>query len=376
MEVERVADQAGRIGLWSFEWDISRTPATKVNRQFLGYEQPIRPTQAEVQQIREAICWSYGRTLGNIAVFSEDVLGSFPGEKGDDAILACDIVEAGKMRNGAKRWWCRTHQRHWGTKADIAIAKRDGAVRCSNHLQPMSYVIDPPHIRMEDHAEVGIWCSMPPALTSAGQMPPRRPRIHVHVREEPDGMKVIDQDFAALSLHYNPEGDLFANTEITKVHVTPPAALEFVLALERGLEMGCINCRDCGCPHLDLGEFGRTAHSKHLCGNCGRDNTWSKTPMASTPLKPMHDQFSRASTYVDVEKELNIDDYPDAEFALWASTPAVLWTADRPQERGIHVHLGVGGQRLIDDTFGKVIYKGEVLERTALLGKMVAGTIV
>lgn len=189
-------------------------------------------------------------------------------------------------------------------------------------------------------------------------------------------MKVIDQDFAALSLHYNPEGDLFANTEITKVHVTPPAALEFVLALERGLEMGCINCRDCGCPHLDLGEFGRTAHSKHLCGNCGRDNTWSKTPMASTPLKPMHDQFSRASTYVDVEKELNIDDYPDAEFALWASTPAVLWTADRPQERGIHVHLGIKGQRLIDDTFGKVIYKGEVLERTALLEKMVAGTIV
>jgi hypothetical protein len=157
---------------------------------------------------------------------------------------------------------------------------------------------------------------------------------------------------------------------------TPPAAVEFVLALENGLDMGCINCRDCGCPHLDLGEFARTAHSKHLCGNCGRDNTWSRSPIASTPLKPLHDQFSRAASYVDVQKMLNIDDYPGAEFALWASTPAVLWTADRAQERGIHVHLGMNGKRLIDDTFGTVIYRGESLQRAALLEAMLAHTIV
>jgi hypothetical protein len=375
MEVERVGGRDGRVEMWAFEWDLNRTPAAKVNRQFLGYEQPIRPAQVATRQVREAICWSYGRTLGNIAVFSEEVLGTFPGIKGDDALLECDIVEAGKMRNGAKRWWCRTHQRHWGTKVDVATAHRDGAVRCSNHMQPMSYVIDPPHIRMEDHAEVGIWCSMPPALTSKGKPKPRRPKIHVHVREQAAGTKVIDWDFEALSLHYNVDGGMFANTEITKVHVTPPAALEFVLALERGLEMGCINCRDCGCPHLDLGEFGRTAHKKHLCGNCGRDNTWSHRPMASTPLKPLHDQFSRASNYVDVEKVLNIDDYPGAEFALWASTPAVLWTADRAQERGIHVHLSMNGNREVDDTFGTVIYQGEELQRTKLLEVMEANTV-
>ncbi|MEQ1541830.1 MAG: hypothetical protein ABL926_06200 [Novosphingobium sp.] len=376
MEVERIEDSAGRVELWGFDWDITRTPAVKVNRRRLGFEQPVKPSVAGARQTREAICWSYGRTLGNIAVFSEDVIGTFPDVKGDDAMLACDIVEAGKMRNGAKRWWCRTHQRHWGTKADIASAELNGEVRCSNHAQPMSYVIDPPHIHLGGHAEVGIWCSMPPALTSAGVSLSRRPKIHVHVREEAGGHKVIDQDYEALSLHYNADDNLFANTEITKVHVTPPAALEFVLALESGLEMGCINCRDCGCPHLDLGEFGRTEHSKHLCGNCGRDNTWSSRPMASTPLKPLHDQFSRAASYVDVEAELNIDDYPDAQFALWASTPAVLWTAERAQERGIHVHLGTKGQRLIDDTFGTVIYRGEKLDRNALLDAMVANTVV
>jgi hypothetical protein len=189
-------------------------------------------------------------------------------------------------------------------------------------------------------------------------------------------MKVIDQDFEALSLHYNPPADLFANHEINKVHVTPPAAFEFVLALEKGLEMGCINCRDCGYPHLDLGDFARTPHSKHLCGNCGRDNTWSKSEIASTPLKPLHDQFSKASQYANVDKVLNLDDYPGAAFALWASTPAVLWTADRAQERGIHVHLRMDGERIIDDTFGTVIHHGQPLDRAALLADMVSRTII
>jgi hypothetical protein len=32
------------------------------------------------------------------------------------------------------------------------------------------------------------------------------------------------------------------------------------LALESGKMMGCINCKDCGYPHLDLGDFARKAH--------------------------------------------------------------------------------------------------------------------
>ena len=70
----------------------------------------------------------------------------FPGKEGDDAQLDCDIVDAGKMRNGAARWWCRTHQRHWGTKGDIAGAAVSGKVQCANHDQPMSHVVDPEHI--------------------------------------------------------------------------------------------------------------------------------------------------------------------------------------------------------------------------------------
>jgi hypothetical protein len=375
MDIERIVNDK-RIELWAFEWDNSVTPARKAHRRLVGYEQPVRSAQEQAAAVmREAICWSYGRTLGNITVSNEQLLGAFPGMDGDDALLSCDIVGAGKMRNGKVRWWCRTHQRHWGTKADIADAAINGATRCSNHAQPMSYVINPQHIKIQDHAEVGIWCSMPPALTHKGSPTPRRPKIHVHVRDQPGHDKVIDQDFKALSLHYNASDSLFGSSEITKVHLTPPSALEFVLALESAKDMDCINCKDCGYPHLDLGEFARKEHSKHLCGNCGRDNTWSSTPIASTPLKPLHDQFSKANNYVDVISQINLDEYAGLPFQVWASTPAVLWTAARAQERGIHVHVYKDGVYLIDDTYGSVIYKGKQLDRLALLEVMIANTV-
>jgi hypothetical protein len=342
----------------------------------VGYEQPVLAADEQLTATREAICWSYGRTLGNIAVSSEEMLGRFPEKEGDDALLDCDIVAAGKMRNGKERWWCRTHQRHWGTKADIKDATTTRSMRCSNHAQPMSYVVDPEHIEIAAHAEVGIWCSMPPALTHLGPSKPRRPRIHVHVRDVPGATKVIDRDFKALSLHYNSEDNLFGSLDITKVHLTPPAALEFVLALEAGRDLGCINCKDCGFPHLDLGEFARTAHAKHLCGNCGRDNTWSKKPITSTPLKPLRDQFNKANDYDDVQKQINLDEYEGLRFQVWASTPAVLWTADRPQERGIHVHVYSDDDKYVeDDTFGTVVYRGEALDRGNLFEQMVKSTI-
>jgi hypothetical protein len=374
MEIERVVEQGGRMQMWAFEWDMSQSPARKVNRRFIGYEQPVRSAQEHAAVLREAICWSYGRTLGNITVLSEELLGRFPSGEGDDAILTCDIVGAGKMRNGKERWWCRTHQRHWGINADIADAAENGVMRCSNHAQPMSYVVEPHHINIQNHAEVGIWCSMPPAFTHTGKSSRRRPKIHVHVRAAARQDKIVDRDFNALSLHYNSDDQLFGNSEITKVHLTPPSALEFVLALESGKTMGCINCRDCGYPHLDLGEFARREHAKHLCGNCGRDNTWSSVPMASTPLKPLHDQFSRANQYDDVSTSINLDDYSGLAFQVWASTPAVLWTAARPQERGIHVHVYKDGKYLVDDTYGTVIYKAQELQRSELLEMMVANT--
>lgn len=373
MEVERMVTGSGKIELWGYDWDLGMIPPAKINRRFLAIEQPMMPGPDHVEA-REAICWSYGRTLGNIGVFNEAVIGSFPAQSGDDAILECEIVAAGLWQNGNERWWCRTHQQHWGVKADRAAAEQDGFVRCASHSQRMSYIVDPHRISLEQFEEVGIWCSLPAAITSSGTSRPRHPRIHVHLRNEPDGEKIVDQDFDALTLLYSPERDLFANQAIDRVHLTPPAAMAFVLALEAGTEIGCVSCNHCGYPHLDLGEFARKPHRKHLCGNCGRDHTWTQNAMMSSPLKPIHDQFSAAWEYADVDRRIVIDDYPGAAFAVWASTPAIVWTARRPQERGIHVHLNLDGLS-IDDTFGVVVYQGKELERRDLLARMVHNTL-
>jgi phage terminase large subunit-like protein len=140
--------------------------------------------------------------------------------------------------------------------------------------------------------------------------------------------------------------------------------------------MSCISCSSCGYPHLDLADFADTPHRKHFCGNCGRDSTWSKVPIISTPLKPLHDSFARTLKYETPDRTLNLDDYAGFDFAVWASTPAIVWTAERPQEFGIHVHVQNAEGRIVDDTFGEVIYQGTALERPKLIADMMARTVV
>lgn len=368
--------ETGRVEVWECEWSNLGTGMAK--KDFIrkhGDEEDI-DVDHEQYSAASAVCWAPGRTIGNIAVSSEEVFGHFDGVAGDDAVLPCHIIPCGKFRHGAKRWYCKTHQIHWGTKADIAALPESGEVRCSNHLMQMSYVVDPHEVRFEDYAEIGIWCSLPPALSSRPSEK-RAPKIHVHKRSASNGKKLLDRDFDAIVCSYNQKSGLFENTEITQIQVTPPAAFEFVRSVEEGYETSCVTCKRCGYPHLDLGSFARSPHLKHFCGNCGNDSIRSDGKIVSTPLKPLHDQFNNSNTYVVPDRQLILDDYPGRHYEIWSSTPAVLWTADRPQERGIHVHVyeGDGPRRIIDDTYGMVIFQGQELDRNWLWQQMTKNTL-
>ena len=376
MFVERRVNQAGVVELWRCRWEnLAGTPAKKTYVGKIGEEQPATPDPDTDATEQHAICWSYGRTLGNIAVFSPSLLGRFPAKSGDDAHLPCDFVHAGKFRMGTERWWCRTHQTHWGTKADILAFDQAGEMRCANHEQRMNYVVGPLTLSLADFEEVGIWCSMPAAL-STFEIKKRPPRIHVHVRPEADGQKSIDRDFDAISILYSSDLGLFGNTDITRVNVTPPAAFEFVRSIIAKRKMDCIDCSTCGYPHLDLGDFAATPHRKHFCGNCGRDSTWSHGPIVSTPLQPLHDSFAPTVKYETPERQMSLDDYVGCAYSVWASTPAIVWTASRPQEFGIHVHVFKDGGRIVDDTFGEVTLNGRKLDRDNLVASMAERCIV
>ena len=368
----RINTSSNKVELWSCRWEYPEESSARKNYiEKICEEQEVRYESDGDASNKIAICWAHGRTLGNIAVQSPIVLGYFKEKSGKDAVLPCDFASAGKFRHGAERLWCRTHQTHWGIKADLESYEQTKQMRCSNYSQRMNYVVDPLTVNLDAYAEVGIWCSMPAALSSE-EILSAPPAIHVHTRENVGGEKGTDEDFSAISLTYSSDIDMFGNQEITRVNISPPAAFEFVRATESGQELDCINCSACGYPHLDLADFAKKPHRKHFCGNCGRDSTWSKKAIVSTPLKALHDRFANDVTTIVPEKTLVLDEFRGLSYKVWASTPAIVWTANRPQEVGIHVHVDDGSKRVVDDTYGEVVHRGAPLERTKLIKKMFA----
>lgn len=313
-----------------------------------------------------AICWTSGGTVGNIAVSSLILSGRFSAQSGEDALLTCDLVPAGKFRHGAERWWCRSHQTYWGTKTDYAAYHHSGIRRCKHYAQPVHYVVAPVEIDLSDYAEVRIGCSLPAAI-STQPITERAARIYVYLRSEAQGGETIDQEFETIAVLCPRDAGLFGSDQITRITITPPVALAFVFALAQEREIGCVHCSRCGYPHLDLGEFARKPHRKHLCGNCGWDSTWSVGAIVSTPLKRLQDRLAKNTEWYIPDTTLDLDGYSGCDYTLPASTPAILWKCDRPQEQGIHVQVYASSKAIVDGIFGTVRLKGKTLERQQLL---------
>ena len=148
--------ESGLVEVWECEWSDPGTGMAK--KVFLRKHCNEGEMEADLDDhcVASAICWAPGRTIGNIAVSSEEVFGSFTAKSGDNAVLPCQIVPCGKFRHGADRWYCKTHQIHWGTKADLAAVTDSGEVSCSNHLMAMSYVVDPLVVDFNDFEETSI----------------------------------------------------------------------------------------------------------------------------------------------------------------------------------------------------------------------------
>ena len=68
----RINPSSGTVELWRCQWE--NRVGGSARKLYLGKicdEQPISPEAEGALAERAAICWAYGRTLGNIAVISQ-----------------------------------------------------------------------------------------------------------------------------------------------------------------------------------------------------------------------------------------------------------------------------------------------------------------
>jgi len=180
--------------------------------------------------------------------------------------------------------------------------------------------------------------------------------IHVHARNEPGGHKVIDETFREVVLELA-SGD---------VEVDAAAATAYVAAAVFGLELKALQCPHCGHDHLDADEFGAAAHRKHQCNSCGRHFFDPQgIPSISNPLARLATQSPLRQVVMSTQTlSISQRQFPGG-ISIWGSNPAFLWTSERPEEAGLHVHAwSASGKLVIDDTFGAVTVDGLAVDAT------------
>ncbi len=223
-------------------------------------------------QERAGICWPHGGTVGRMTTASDRIRGNFGADAGHDAIVCCELVDAGKYRNGAARAWCRTHQHYWGVKADIAALAATGLRQCARHAEPLSYVLDPVSIDPRGFHSIIIEAVSEVAFSVTAT----------------SRMQGLVQHHAALpALLIACEPGLFHAPDITHVQLTPTVLAAWHALAVSSNAIGCVDCARCGHPHLDLGAFANRAHRRHTCGNCGNDSTHSAAAIISHPLSAL-----------------------------------------------------------------------------------------
>jgi transposase-like protein len=203
---------------------------------------------------------------------------------------------------------------------------------------------------------IALWGAAPPIYDTTVLSLERG--IHVHARPKAGAAKEIDDSFVGVRIVGStvPEGGILIS-EVDAVH--------FMTSSVFGVKMSHIACAHCGHPHLDTDWFSTHAHTRHLCGACGR---YFKNLRASVgnPICGVREACGvKAPRLKNAPEKLAIkqSDYPGG-IQIWGSSPALLWTSRTPESMGIHVHAfkTKEGPPAIDETFSTVAIDGVKLD--------------
>ena len=268
----------------------------------------------------------------------------------------CDIRADVNRRNGKPRYWCHTHKCFaWDEsgnplqkckKADIPPVREDEKIYLD---------------LSEWKGGVGLWGALPPVFsTHSGNL---EDGIHVHARPDIDKPKSIDKTFREVYLkNITKQGILDFENECIRIDGESAKAFAVAFLLKRPLVY--VRCSHCDHIHADLDWFSVFEHKKHVCNHCGRE-FFCKEKNISNPIIYIQELIGdninhRQMVNIDRTLDISIKDYPGG-ISIWASNPGIIWSSPKPEEIGIHVHCYKEqnhDERIVDDTFGKVIIDG------------------
>jgi hypothetical protein len=269
----------------------------------------------------------------------------------------CIIRADTKLRNGYPNWWCFTH---------FASARGENGKkldRCVNANLPEISEDEQIYINLNDYpGGVGIWGSLAAVYDSKREIPEKG--VHVHLRKNKGEKKVVDKTFKEVFIQ------IPSNSSIDKkdwVRIDEYSACAYTASIIFGKKLKILKCKHCNRDHIDAEYFAVHYHKKHFCTYCGREFIDIEHGI-SNPIFYLQQLFSekmkhRKLTKVDRRLIISQSDFPGG-IQIWGSNPAVIWTAERKEEGGIHVHLFESdkGEPLIDDTYGYVQIDGIELD--------------
>ena len=262
----------------------------------------------------------------------------------------CEIVQVGKRRDGAYRYWCVAHHANatakYGVAAEACVAAGDQPI---SETQTLS--LDPKLYP----GGVALWGSVPAVYDTTTR--PTDRGIHVHARSEAGGEKQIDLTYRKLRIPVAVDLLSLGWSEVDEID-----AINYMVSGVFGFETISVTCGHCGYPHLDRDWFAVHAHRRHQCHGCGRQFSDSAHGVGNplSGLRSLMERKPRKSVDAPRVAEIKQADYPGG-LQVWGSNPAIVWTSDGPEEMGIHLHgfkTETEAMPELDDTFAQVVVDG------------------
>lgn len=217
------------------------------------------------------------------------------------------------------------------------------------------FLLDP----SEYPAGIAIWGGVEPVFMTAHR-PNEEAGIHVHARKSSTAEKDIDQSFDEVTFRDRASG--------RDIRIDQEAAVGFMISQIFGLQMQHVICSNCG-EDIFLGRQAAANPSRnHGCPSCSTVNTTDDEVIAN-PLISLRDGYSSKIDPAVVLPErllsLRWDQFPGG-IDIWGSNQAIIWTARKPEEEGLHIHwYASDGTMLQDDTFDTVTIGATEIDVTA-----------